>query len=653
MFGVSVIALLVMGPAVASAEDGDVPEEEAFAEEESSTESEDDDLRQTSLRDRISPTMNHEGTLGFGTIGSAMSPGERLFQLGLLSQATRGSDLVRFNDEHRAFAANLVLNASITENVAAHLQFQARNSINDFGRPQSILAQGDMSMGLMGRAEVEDGVWLGGDLSLYFPSGFDGLGLSPSSTSVRPRLMASFDFDAINGQDPDLYVPLVAHLNVGYRFDNTENLVPEGEQLNRIERRGYGISAYDQFEIGLGVEAPLPYVTPHLGWQLGIPVRGEDGVCDSDRALDCVSTVGGSSFPQVLTWGAKVEPVSNLGLHGGMDIGLTGEHAEGLPATYPYQFNFGMSYQIDPQPPTRIEESEVEAPFGQVLGRVIDEETGEPVEGVRVRYGDQERSVQLTGDDGQWSSYRFEPGMELAIHLEHEDFEATTVDWVVEEGETTLEEKMKPHPRAAVVQGHIEGWDEDMRERGATVWVRSQEGEVREVSLDEEGRFEEELDGEAYSLAVVMEGFLSESKWMEVEAGESYEVAYELREVEEWLATRSNGTIDLEEDLDFEAGLVALEPGSAELLDHVAAVIAEHPEVDRIEIQGHTSNQGDEDELVRLSQERAELIRDALVERGIDPKRLEAEGYGGTEPLLPNTSSRNRATNERIEIHLH
>ncbi len=672
MLGILVaMAMLVASGAAAAEEDVEadveadadeevVEEESDEPEGEASEDGEAPEGWETSLRDPISANINHEGSLGFGGIASAISPGEMLFQVGLLAEATRGSDFVRFNDEHRAFAANLLLNASINEHFAAHLQLRARNNVNNFGRPESILTQGDMSMGVTGRAEVNDGVWLGGDLSLYFPSSFDGVGLSPSSTTVRPRLLASFDFDQINGAEADRYVPLVAHLNMGYRIDNTEKLIPDGEELNRVERLGYGISAYDLFELGLGVEVPLPYVTPHVGWQLGIPVRGADGVCDDDRALNCVSDVGGSSYPQRMTIGAKVEPLANLGLHGGMDIGLTSEQAEGLPATYPYQFNFGVSYNLDPSPPVRIEESEVEveveAQWGEVLASIIDEETGEPIEGVRVSYVDMERSSQVTGTEGDVRSYQFEPGQEVAVFLEHDHFEDRYVDWTIEEGSHEIEEALVRIPQMATVGGQVMAWSEESESMepagGARIIVGASHGLIEELEADEEGRFELDVDAGALSIAAAMEGYLSQAEFVEAEGDGDYRMEFALEAVEQRLAERANGEIGLEATIEFVGRSAELEEESHVVLDHLASVLFEEPEITRLMIQGHTSDQGEPEELDAISEERAEVVKEALIERGVQSDRLDAEGHGSSSPLLPNTSSRNRALNERIEFHI-
>jgi outer membrane protein OmpA-like peptidoglycan-associated protein len=67
-------------------------------------------------------------------------------------------------------------------------------------------------------------------------------------------------------------------------------------------------------------------------------------------------------------------------------------------------------------------------------------------------------------------------------------------------------------------------------------------------------------------------------------------------------------------------------------------------------IQGHTDNEGDPQKNLVLSEKRAEGVKDYLVSQGIDKNRLEAKGYGQTQPKVPNTSAENKAKNRRTDF---
>jgi outer membrane protein OmpA-like peptidoglycan-associated protein len=69
----------------------------------------------------------------------------------------------------------------------------------------------------------------------------------------------------------------------------------------------------------------------------------------------------------------------------------------------------------------------------------------------------------------------------------------------------------------------------------------------------------------------------------------------------------------------------------------------------RFEIAGHTDNTGTEQDNLTLSHERAQAVKDFLVEfYGIDPDRLVARGYGESQPVASNTTEEGRARNRRV-----
>ncbi|MEO0810121.1 MAG: OmpA family protein, partial [Pseudomonadota bacterium] len=70
-----------------------------------------------------------------------------------------------------------------------------------------------------------------------------------------------------------------------------------------------------------------------------------------------------------------------------------------------------------------------------------------------------------------------------------------------------------------------------------------------------------------------------------------------------------------------------------------------------IEIAGHTDSLGSASRNQDLSQRRAQMVRSYLIEQGMSAAQLSTRGYGEERPLVPNTTSDNRARNRRIEFH--
>ena len=85
-------------------------------------------------------------------------------------------------------------------------------------------------------------------------------------------------------------------------------------------------------------------------------------------------------------------------------------------------------------------------------------------------------------------------------------------------------------------------------------------------------------------------------------------------------------------------------------LERLYQLLVQHPGL-RIRIEGHTDNLGDPASLQKLSEERAQAIKDFLVgKKGIDSNRLEVLGLGASQPVNDNSTDLLRSKNRRVEI---
>lgn len=98
---------------------------------------------------------------------------------------------------------------------------------------------------------------------------------------------------------------------------------------------------------------------------------------------------------------------------------------------------------------------------------------------------------------------------------------------------------------------------------------------------------------------------------------------------------------------DFDAATIR--PESGKLLDALSAGL-KVSSATAVSVIGHTSSEGSDTYNEALSQRRAEAVVAAIVERGIDPKRLAAEGRGEKQPIADNTTDAGRSLNRRVEI---
>ncbi len=92
-------------------------------------------------------------------------------------------------------------------------------------------------------------------------------------------------------------------------------------------------------------------------------------------------------------------------------------------------------------------------------------------------------------------------------------------------------------------------------------------------------------------------------------------------------------------------------PNSIAVLKEVAQIIIDHPEIELVEVQGHTDDSGDVEYNLQLSQERAESIKTWLTNKGgVDASRLSAKGYGMSVPIGDNRTRIGRQENRRVQF---
>ncbi|MCH9028514.1 MAG: OmpA family protein [Bacteroidetes bacterium] len=103
------------------------------------------------------------------------------------------------------------------------------------------------------------------------------------------------------------------------------------------------------------------------------------------------------------------------------------------------------------------------------------------------------------------------------------------------------------------------------------------------------------------------------------------------------------------EGITFATGKSDITPESARVLEGALKTMTTYPEI-IVEISGHTDDVGSSASNQKLSQRRADSVREWLILRGVDPNRLYAKGYGEENPIVPNTSKENRRGNRRIEF---
>ena len=117
------------------------------------------------------------------------------------------------------------------------------------------------------------------------------------------------------------------------------------------------------------------------------------------------------------------------------------------------------------------------------------------------------------------------------------------------------------------------------------------------------------------------------------------------------LETRDSarGLIVSMSDVLFDTGQYSLKPGAREKLAKVAGILLAYPGLN-IEVGGYTDNVGGDDMNQKLSENRADAVRDYLVQEGVTTNSVSARGFGNTLPVASNDNSAGRQQNRRVEL---
>lgn len=154
---------------------------------------------------------------------------------------------------------------------------------------------------------------------------------------------------------------------------------------------------------------------------------------------------------------------------------------------------------------------------------------------------------------------------------------------------------------------------------------------------------------------------------VEVEKGKEFDVTAEARDyfvkTETIPAQEKRKSIDIGlepllsqrsysfNNIQFAYDSAELDPSSLVTLGAIADMLLKAPGL-QVEIRGHTDSTGGKEYNMRLSQRRAEKVREFLVKKGVLDERLKAKGYGLENPVSPNDTEEGRARNRRTEFYI-
>ena len=147
-----------------------------------------------------------------------------------------------------------------------------------------------------------------------------------------------------------------------------------------------------------------------------------------------------------------------------------------------------------------------------------------------------------------------------------------------------------------------------------------------------------------YTVRIEAKGYVSAMEKLDIHTYEmnDLEMNFRLQPVEV-------GTTVNMKDVLFEQGKTVLLAQSYPELDLVVSFLKANSSV-RIELAGHTDNRGIPGQNVKLSQARVEKVKEYLVSKGIEGRRISGKGYGGAKPIASNDDEETRKLNRRVEF---
>jgi outer membrane protein OmpA-like peptidoglycan-associated protein len=644
-----------------------------------------------------------DAATGLLRVKSAASGAVGTFRLSLTSSLYSGhrflcdacenpqGDVSTRSDHTTAFGTRALLSLTPLSFLEGYASLRYQSTSNSRGVPEVIPIFGDTSFGAKAFSpEKADRPYaLGGGFSTQLLAPTDGVGVETANLDLY--LTGSFDFAKLETKTK---IPLRVHANLGYTFDNSgaiaERIEDERERvlgsprpITRIERFGYGINRVDFVKWGLGLEAPLRFVRPFLEWTMDVPLNRQGYLCQrrfrsaGDSCLASDQTF--SSAPSRFTLGVRGYPwltgwADGLALLLAADIGTgaTSNFVEEVAPQAPYSVHFGLAYAFDTEPRiVRVVETQRVAsspppalPSNSyfVAGVVVDAETAQPVAQASVFFEGSDENAMLTTRAGRFRSAPLNPG-EYHFLVKKDDYRdgqcVVTITGAPASPSGTVNDtevrcELTAAPRVATVSGEVRDAATTEFVPSASILAQDARGRSATVTTDRDGRFRfENVPAGKLRLEATAEGYLTSVTELELKPREpSNQPLFMNKRPAQAGVVLTKTELKLKRQVHFLFDSSEIQPDSQSILEEIAELLRAHAELSFIEIQGHTDDVGSPEHNLRLSEARAQAVRDALVRLGVDASRLSARGYGKEKPLLPNVNPQNRAKNRRVQLML-
>ncbi|MFT3928024.1 MAG: OmpA family protein [Myxococcales bacterium] len=108
--------------------------------------------------------------------------------------------------------------------------------------------------------------------------------------------------------------------------------------------------------------------------------------------------------------------------------------------------------------------------------------------------------------------------------------------------------------------------------------------------------------------------------------------------------------LEIGEKIQFELDKADIKPESHGLLDEIVQVLSAHPQIKKVDVNGHTDSDGADHYNMDLSDRRAKAVVAYLTSHGVDAARLTSKGFGESKPIADNSTAAGKEQNRRVEF---
>ena len=280
--------------------------------------------------------------------------------------------------------------------------------------------------------------------------------------------------------------------------------------------------------------------------------------------------------------------------------------------------------------------------FGGLRGRIRDNTTGAPLF-ARVRVAGTENWIETDPATGAYLLERVPEG-EVSLEFEAQSYEPRTTTAMIAAGEMASHDVSLGRDLSANV-GVLSGAVRDLESGAALAATVTARGRVTQTATVDPvtGLYELEVESGTYNVSVTAPGHLAQVESISIEPKEASVRNFELGALPKKMALKG---------VFFDSGTATIKRESFVALEEAARLLTQNPQL-AVTIEGHTDSMGSLATNLALSQRRADSVMKFLVVNyGVEPQRLMAQGVGPNEPIASNETREGRALNRRIEFRL-